>query len=536
MRLYRAIIARGAAFLGVAFLSLGAVWAANEVSGAVRGGTLSIAMNAEPSVLTSAFDTLPQTQLVSSKIAEGLLAYDQGFNPLPQLATRWLMSPDGLRITFELRESVSWHDGRPFTSADVAFSVMNVWKELHGRGRSTFANVISVETPGPNQAIFVLSKPSPYILNALAASESPILPKHIYEGKDIRTNAANTSPIGTGPFRFKSWDRGSNIVLERNPAYWQPQRPYLDRIVFMVIPDPAGRAAALESGQVLLTVQSGVPLSDVKRLAALPTLEYTTAGYRHEAASMLVEFNLDRPQLQDLRVRRAIAHAIEPAFIAENIRYGFGEVATGPIPQTQKKFYSADVARYPYNPALANKLLDEAGKGRGEQKVRFRLTIDPIPAGDVYIRAAEYLRQSLADVGIDLVLRNQDFPSYVRRVYSDRDFDLTLTAASATADPAIGIQRFYWSKNLKRGVAFTNTSNYRSPDADRLLEGASSEIDPEKRSADYAEFQRVVMTDLPIIPLVAVEHVTLANKRVRNHSVAGDGVYSNFADVYLIPK
>jgi len=520
----------------VAFLAFGAMSPAHAQGDVARGGSLTIAINAEPSVLTSAFDTLPHTQLVSSKIAEGLLAYDQAFNAMPQLATSWSVSPDGLRITFHLRENVLWHDGKPFTSADVAFSAMSVWKELHGRGRTTFANLTSVEVPTANEAVFVLSKPSPYILNALAASESPVLPRHLYQGADIRTNPVNVAPIGTGPFRFKSWDRGSNVVLERNPNYWNAGHPYLDQIVFMIIPDPAGRAAALESEQVLMSVQSGVPLSDVKRLGKLPSLEYTTAGYLHEAPLIFMEFNLDRPVLQDVRVRRAIAHAIDPNFILENIRYGFGQVATGPIPQTQKKFYSADVPRYPLNTTLAEKLLDEAGKPRGKDGIRFRLTIDPIPAGDVYVRSAEYIRQSLAEIGIDLVLRSQDFPSYVRRVYSDRDFDLTLSAASATADPAIGIQRFYWSKNFKKGVAFTNTSNYQSAEADRLLEQAASEVDPDKRRAAYAQFQRVVMTDLPALPLLSSEHITLANKRVRNYAATGDGAYSNFADVYVLPK
>jgi peptide/nickel transport system substrate-binding protein len=519
----------------LAYLGLSA-GAALTAEAPVRGGTLTVALVPEPSHLNSAFDTSPQVVMVSTKTNEGLLSYDLDLNPVPQLAESWKVSPDGLRITFNLRHGVHWHDGKEFTSADVEFSVMKVWRELHGRGASTFAAVSAVETPDPYTAVFVLSRPAPYIVSALAGFESLVIAKHIYDGTNVRANPANSAPVGTGPFRFKSWSRGGSIILERNPDYWAPGKPYLDQIVFSIMPDASARAAALESNQAMMVFQSMLPLSDAKRLSQLPNLELTTAGYTYQSTMMFLEFNLDNATLHDTRVRQAIAHALDRDFVTENIWYGFGETATGPIHQALNAFYSSKVPRYTYNPDRANKLLDEAGLPRNASGARLNLTLDVLPFGDQYVRTAEYLRQALADIGIIVNIRAQDFPSFIKHVYADRAFDLNLVGASNSPDPTIGVQRFYWSKAFKPGVAFTNSSHYNNPRVDEILEKAQVESDVSKRRELFAEFQSIVMTDLPIIPITAIRQVTLTNKRVRDHSVTADGVFSNFASVWLAPK
>ncbi len=144
---------------------------------------------------------------------EGLLAYAFDLTPRPQLALSWTISPDGLQYTFNLRPGVRWHDGKDFTSKDVATSI-NLLKQWHPRGRSTFANVEEVRTPDPLTAIIVLSKPAPYLLYAFAASESPIVASHIYDvSADPTQNPAQRAPIGTGPYRFRSWEKGQQRRL-----------------------------------------------------------------------------------------------------------------------------------------------------------------------------------------------------------------------------------------------------------------------------------------------------------------------------------
>jgi peptide/nickel transport system substrate-binding protein len=502
----------------------------------VKGGTITVAQLVEASILSSAFDTATQVQVISSKMIEGLISYEHDFKPIPRLATAWTVSPDGLRISFTLRQGVQWHDGKPFTSKDVAFSVLEVWKKLHGRGRLTYANVTAVETPDPHTAILVLSKPSPYIMNALAAMESGVLPAHIYEGTDIRANPANLAPVGTGPFKFKSWARGQNVVLERNPNYWDPGKPYLDQIIFQLIPDAGARGAAIEAGRADLSYQSSVPLSDAKRLDALPNVEVTDKGYAYQSTQMMMEFNFDNRYLKDLKVRQAIAHAIDPAFPTSVVWFDYGLPATGPIHQNLVKFYTADVPKYEPNVATANKMLDQAGYKRGADGVRFRLNIDPLAFGDTYLRTAEYIKQQLGDIGIALAIRNQDFAAYVRRVYTDYDFDLTVVGVTQSADPTIGIQRFYLSTNYVKGAPFSNAGHYNNPEVDRLLIAGQSEMDPAKRKAIFADFQRVAMGDLPVLPLTSINQITVTNARLKDHTLTADGVFDSLASAWLSPK
>jgi peptide/nickel transport system substrate-binding protein len=501
----------------------------------VRGGQLIVGQFPEPAVLTSGINTAGPTANISGKIFDGLLTYDFDFRPKPQLATAWEVSPDGRTIRFTLRPGVTWHDGHPFTSADVAFSVTEIWRKYHARGRSTFANVTSVETPDPLQVVLDLSQPAPFILNALVATESQVLPRHLYEGTDILANPHNIAPIGTGPFRFVRWDRGSHILLQRHPGYWDQPKPYLDQVLYRFIPDAGARSAALEAGDVHLVGESNVPGPDLVRLAALPRLDFDTKGYDYGSSVALLEFNLDRPVFQDVRVRRAIAHALDQQFIAESIWFGYGKPATGPIPPSFAAFYSDDVPRYPHDLKRATALLDEAGLHPDAQGIRLSITHDYMPYGDPYQRTADYIRDALKRIGIRVAIRTQDYAAFVKRVYTDRDFDTTNYSASTGPDPAIGVQRFYWSKNFQPGVAFSNGSHYARAEVDTALEAAAVETDPQRRRALYAQFQALVQADLPELPLSVLRQATIAQRRVRRHTVTIDGIRGNFAETYLLP-
>ena len=200
------------------------------------GGTLTIVQGAEPAALVSGVNTSTFIGTVSTKIHEGLLEYDFDLKPRPGLAESWSVAPDGKTYTFKLRRGVTWHDGKPFTSADVKFSLEEIWKKLHPRGRVTFGKVTAVDTPDASTVVVRLSEPTPMMLAALSSYESQVLPKHVYEGKDFTTHPALNAPIGTGPFVFKEWKKGDFIRLEKNPSYWDKGKPYLDAIVVRVVP------------------------------------------------------------------------------------------------------------------------------------------------------------------------------------------------------------------------------------------------------------------------------------------------------------
>ena len=276
-----------------------------------------------------------------------------------------------------------------------------------------------------------------------------------------------------------------------------------------------------------------VPMNDVARLQALPNLVVTTAGYDYNTSVNYFEFNLRRPYLQDVRVRRAIAHAIDKEFLVKNVWFGFAQAATSPITDRQADFHTDDVAQYPYDPKAAEALLDEAGLKRGADGVRLRLTIDYSPSGDMYRQTAEYVKQALAPIGIATTIRNQDNPTFLRRIWGQYDFDLNIYSSSNIADPVIGVQRFYWSKAIQQNVPYGNGSGYSNPAMDAILEAAQVENDPQKRHALYIRMQQLAMTDLPNFALVYSRWMTIHDKRVKNCNTTGLGPYENFSIVYL---
>jgi len=518
----------GLASMAAAAVSRGGVGLAAETPS--RGGTLTYLIEAEPPTLVTIAHTAGGSTRISPKVTEGLLTYDLNFRPIPVLATAWDVSPDGLRYTFRLRQDVKWHDGRDFSSADVAHSFM-LLKESHPRGRGTFANVVDIQTPDTYTAILSLSRPAPYLLFALDASESPIVPKHVYEGTDVLTNKNASAPIGTGPFVFKEWAKGSHVILERNPRYWEPGKPYLDRIVFRFIPDEAARSAAFEAKELDIGGGPPVPRSDIARLAALPHLDKDNRGYDYNGTFTQLFFNFDTPVLRDKRVRLAIAHAIDQDRLLETVWYGYGKVATTAVSPYLTAFHDSSIPRYGYDLAAANKLLDEAGFPKQADGKRFTLRLFNNP---YYGRGqADFIRAALTKVGIGIDLQIFDFTTYITRTYTGREFDLTIEALSNLFDPNLGVQRAYWSKNFKIGLPFSNASHYTNPEVDRLLEGAAVEPNAATRAGLWRDIQKRLREDAAAFDLIAPEGVTIFNRRVKNHTNSIVGINASFADVYL---
>lgn len=484
----------------------------------------------ELAMLTGAFNSSGPIYQISAKMFDGLVDYDFDMKPVPQLALTWNFSEDGTVLKFGLRPGVLWHDGKPFTSQDVAWSAMNVWKVAHPRGRSTYAHLVGVETPDDLTAIFKFSRPAPAVMKALHAVESQILPKHLYEGKDLHTHPNNVAPVGTGPFRFVRWERGSHVMLERNQNYWDKGKPLIDRFIIRTISDTAARSAGFEAQEIDIGGGMPVPLNDARRLEALPFLEIPKRGDEAIGAQSWIEFNLRRPIFKDVRVRRAIAHALDRKLMMNAIWFNFGTVSTGPINPAMKPFYTDKVATYEYSLEKANRLLDEAGHPRGANGIRFEITHDALPFSEYYFKTGDYFKQALSRVGIAVTLRSQDFASWSRRVYTDNDFDTINASAHNLTDPSIGVQRFFWSKNIIKGVPFSNGSGYSNPEVDRLLEEAQVEVDESKRAEKYHRFQQIVVDELPQIPVGNISWFTIQNKKVTGADQTPFGAHGNLAN------
>src|ERR1700712_3118748 len=385
-----------------------------------RGGTLSVHLPGEQRILNPAIRASTGVYIVTSKIVESLVDLDANGKPLPVLATSWEATPDGKTVTFKLRQGVTWHDGKPFTSADVQFTALELWKKYLNYGTQLQQYLDAVDTPDALTAVFRYSRPMPLplLLRALA-DLGYIAPRHVFEGTNILENPANTAPIGTGPFKFVQYERGQFIIAERNPNYWRKEFPYLDKIVWRVIADKSAASAALETGQTQLSTYSSLSLADYDRLRKDARFDVSSRGIEANAFNNTLEFNVRRKELSDVRVRRAIAHAIDVPFFIENFLYGQGKPATGPIPSSSTAFFPGNPPPYAFDRKKAIALLDEAGYKPGTDGNRFTLKMVPINNGEDVPLLATFIQQSLHAVGIKVEIVNLDTAGALSAVYRD---------------------------------------------------------------------------------------------------------------------
>ncbi len=502
-----------------------------------QGGTLVMIVQPEPPTLASYLSTSGPIGMVAAKIYDGLLEYDTELRPQPGLAESWEVSPDGMTISFKLRQGVTFHDGQPLTSADIQFSIMDVAKVTHPRGPNTFAAVTAVETPDDHSVVLKLSEPAPYMMMAFSGYETPIIPKHIFGEGDLRSHPNANEPIGSGPFKFVEWKKGQYIRLDRNENYWKEGQPYLDRIVARIIPDPSTRTAALEKGEAHFAAMGAVPFNDAKKLADIPSLTVTTKG--HEMISPVSELllNTEREPLNNKAVRQAIAYALDRQFIIDNIWFGYGKPATGPMSSNfaPSGLYTGDVKTYQVSDGVekANAILDEAGYEKDANGVRFELMHDSLPYGQEWTRFGEYVQQALGQIGIKVTIRQEDVARWLKRTYTDHDFDTTANYLYNLSDPVIGVHRAVHSSTIRPGTVFTNGSYWSNPTTDELLNKAKVEPDAAKRSELYAEALKFVAEEIPIIWVHEMNFPTVINNQFEDVVVSALGVYSNFDRAYM---
>jgi len=385
--------------------------------------------------------------------------------------------------------------------------------------------------------IVKLQNPAPYMMSALSGYESPIIPRHIFAQGDIRNHENANKPVGTGPFKFVEWRRGELVRLDRNPDYWKQSQPYLDRIVVRFIADSATRTAVLEKGEAHLAGFGAVPYNDVKKLGQLPSIEVTTKGY--EMISPIVELviNTKKPPFDNEKVRQAVAYAVDRKFAIDNVWFGFGKPATGPISSnfSANGIYTPDVKSYTADNRieLANKLLDEAGFPRKADGTRFEIVHDITPYGEEWQRFGESVREQLAQVGIKASLRYEDVATWLKRVYTDYDYAISSNFLYNLADPVIGVHRAIHSNSIKQGTVFVNGARWSSGEADALMSKATVEPDPRKRAELYHGVQKIAVAASPVIWVLELTFPTVINKSYKDVIVSPLGIYSSFDRAWL---
>jgi peptide/nickel transport system substrate-binding protein len=429
----------------------------------------------------------------------GLLQYllteqspDAKVKIVPDLAESYEISGDGKSYTFHLRKNVKWHDGVPFTSADVKFS-LEVDAKYHPRGKTILGPILDkIETPDDYTVIVRLKVPSPALEWAFDIGNLPIATaKHVYENTDIPTNPANLNPIGTGPFRFVKWEKGKEIVFEKNPYYFKPGLPRVDKIVVRIIPDLAARVLALEKGEIHYIHYSFISKSELQRLENVKGVRVIRWGDQSGLVMMLCKINLNHPILSDVRVRQALAYAINRDELVSIAARGFATPAYIHMPSFSP-LYPSDAPKYEYSPEKAKSLLSQAGYPNG-----FDLTITTFPGRE---EVAEVVRDQFTKVGINAKVEVLEEAAAVQKVYTEGKFDVFVTTMYFGPDPAIGMHRAYLSTQI--GVMWANASRYKNPEVDNLLLAAATEMNFDKRKALYKEIFTILYRDVPVIPLL----------------------------------
>lgn len=514
----------------VAGAVLATVAQANEPK---SGGTAIVHMQSEQRILNPALRASTGVYNVSGKIVEPLidLSYD-GYEPI--LATGWSGSDDGKQITLTLRQGVAWHDGKPFTCDDVAFSAMKLWKEKLNYSSTLQRNLDSVDCPDPHTAVFNYSKPMPLQLFVAAMPDlgHPV-PKHLYEGTDIMKNKLNNAPVGTGPFVFREYERGQYIIAERNPNYWRgEQYPYLDRIVWRIIKDKSAAAAAMEAGELHESGFIGFSMADIERFSKDDRFTVGTKGYENNIAHTTLEFNHRNPIISNLKVRQAMHHGLDIDYAIDTIMRGYAKPGRGPVPSTGGDPYTDDVTRYEYDKAKAMQLLDEAGYQPDDNGIRFKLRHRPAPWGEYTQLWAEYYAQAMKEIGIDVEILTNDAPGFLRGVYADHDFDTANGWHQFRADPAVSTM--VWLRSgAPAGTPWSNQFGWQSDQMDQMIDDAASELDPAKRSAMYREIQQKAVAELPV--LFAIEHpfISVTSKKLKNSHNTPRWASSSWYDLWL---
>jgi peptide/nickel transport system substrate-binding protein len=465
-----------------------------------RGGKLILAITTDPSTLNCGVESSQIVAVVTSSLYSGLVHLDEKSDPHPDLARSWDISDNGLVYTFHLRDNVKWNDGEPLTSADVKFSLENLVGKYNARGRQAYRNIKTIEAPDPQTIVITLKKPYSPFLEILNVHDGCIMPKHIYEGTNVLTNPRNIdNPVGSGPFKLKEWVKGSYITLVRNEHYFKKGRPFLDSIIFRIIPNASTRATAFETGEVNAIIGSqSFPFQHTDRLKKLPNVILKDIG----SPSMIgVNFNLKgNPVLAKKEVRAAIAHAIDKRFVVEKGMRGVGKVIDSVIPPGIPWAYNPNVPKYEFDVKKANALLDGAGYPRGASGMRFSLGLSYEAGNDNSERPAQIIREQLKAVGIEVKLERLERSVMLDKVFKKYDFDMWFGPLTTRGHPALGVARLFTTSSIT-GRPFTNFTRYSNPKVDQLFDLAVATTKKDEMVKAYHEVQDIIARDLPAIPV-----------------------------------
>lgn len=447
--------------------------------------TLSVGMVLEPPNLDPTAGAAAAIREVTyANLFEGLTRIDATGQVKPGLAESWTVSPDGLTYTFKLRANARFHDGTPFDCAIVQFSYGRaVAPDSTNAQKQLFEPIASTACPDPHTATVTLKRPTSNFLFDMGWGDAVMVAPNSAAGN-------KTDPIGTGPFRFKQWVKGDRVELVRNDAYWGT-KPALSAVTFKFVPDPSAATAAVLGGEIDAYPNFPAPEA-VEQLRGDPHLTVrigTTEG------KTLLALNEARKPFNDIRVRRALAYAIDRKAIIDAAMSGFGAPIGSHYVPTDPGYVDL-VGTYPYDPAKAKQLLAEAGVAPG---TTIAISLPPTPYAR---RGGELIGAMLQQVGLNVTLVPIEWAQWLDQVFKRSDYDATVIAHTEARDLDIYARAKYYF-------------NYHSDAYDALYKQYSEALDPRTQLDLVGQLQRKLAEDEPNVFLFALPKVGVWNAKLR---------------------
>ena len=504
---------------------------ATAAAGSATGGTVVLIIPEEPTTLNYyASDAAITRQVADATSTTGLTMVDGKGDFYPVLATdlptqaNGGLSADNLKVTWKLRPDLKWSDGQPLTSDDIKFTWEVISDPTSGAlsGTGGFDLIQSVETPDTTTAIVTYSTPYP---GYLAQFMWGLFPRHATGAPaDMTTWAWDRQPVGAGPFMVTDWQSGASITLERNPYFYLAGKPYLDKLVFRIVPEPAAQSAMMMQGEAQVQLWPGMDdKASYDNLMAGKATETLVPG----VWNMAIDFNLSKsfdgdpgptpphPILGDLSVRQAIAHAIDYDTLVHDVLRDTVAPSTSPFAYG---WYQCDVPRvYPYDPEIARQLLDQAGWVVGSDGIRVAKGARYAPDGtrlslelqgytnfEPLQRTEEFIVDNLNKVGIEARIQNYDF-SIIFGSWSDNsprmlgDYDMLIYDRSLSIEPQGGLENLYLSNNFPTASnpSGGNVERWQNAQADKDIQKAGSNFDLSVRKQSLCDLGNIMATELP---------------------------------------
>ncbi len=471
--------------------------------------TLVFLIESSPANLDPRVGTDEKSEHIDELLFDGLVARDASFHFTPALAERW-EQPDPKTLIFHLRDGVRFHDGRLMTSRDVVWTIASIRNgSVISPKASAFASIDTVEAPDTRTVVFHLKEPDNFLLTNLSTGALGVVPEG--SGREFWQH-----PVGTGPFRFVREQMDQEVVIERNPLSWSTV-PQIERVRFAVVPDAITEALELEKGSADVAINS-LPMDALPVLAQRPNL---TVEDGPGTQIQYLSFNLRDPLLSDVRVRQAIACAIDRGLIIATLLRGHARLAASLLPASHWA-WTGDVARFDYDPKRAEHLLDESGHGRGANGVRFHLTMKTSTQEDARLLGA-VLQEQLAQVGIALDIRSYEFATFYSDVTRGAFQMYSLRWIGGNEQPDI-FTYVYSTRSFSPHGA--NRGHYSNARLDAVLDDGEASSDMVRRRADYVEAQQILARDLPSVTLWYIDTVVVHNRRVTDLTPTASGSYT----------